>query len=101
MQPDLGQGATRLGPQGVDIEYTFPAFYREFALPDASGKNDLVLPQACSLDADRPEAPLPKGGHSRGIKHIQPKTSVKDSLAASCRDPDASGPGRSGIAQTD
>ncbi len=36
----------------------------------------------------------------RGTKHIEPKTSVKDSLAASCQDPDASGPGRSGIAQT-
>ena len=30
MQPDLSQRAARLGPQGIDIEHTFPAFDREF-----------------------------------------------------------------------
>src|SRR5215470_18200850 len=55
-----GFGAARL----VHAAMTLPQLEEQLALPDASGKNELVLPQARSLDADRPEAPLQKGGHS-------------------------------------
>ena len=53
-------GAARL----VHVAMTLPQLEEQLALPDASGKNELVLPQARSLDADRLEAPLQKGGHS-------------------------------------
>ena len=55
-----GFGAARL----VHTALALPQLAEQLALPDASGKNELVLPQARSLDADRPEAPLQKGGHS-------------------------------------
>jgi len=48
----------------LQLDTRFPDQVADFALPDASGKNELVLPQARSLDADRLEAPLQKEGHS-------------------------------------
>ena len=60
------QDTPRLGAPGlIDAAMALPQFEEEFALPDASGKIDLVPLQGSALHLGCPEEPLQKGARRR------------------------------------